>query len=350
MMVLRHVLCFFAFLLSVASLCTSASGAAAAAEASPESRCPSGSSESDCPSSSAPGVHTPGGLGVNPSADSTTCTTSSCASTATSCTTHPNNAGSPECVSGDVHGDTQRLNQGEEQRITGPGSKGDTGGKGPRGDPEKLLEEEKEEEKEKANERHDSVAHEMGDETGRPQGTLQTGKSEIATNSPLPSSSPHVPSAQHPEQPSDGGVATQDSNPSREDITQPEGPQKNTEGEKKETQNEPQPNSSDGSNTTGADSQENSAATVQEQNTAEQESQQQNNDTTENNNSNRTNSDTTNTPNKEELTTTTTTTTLPPELTNNKKGDADSSSSISSSVWVRVPLLIVVTLACILVC
>ncbi|ORC83814.1 uncharacterized protein TM35_000561120 [Trypanosoma theileri] len=48
-------------------------------------------------------------------------------------------------------------------------------------------------------------------------------------------------------------------------------------------------------------------------------------------------------------TTTTTTTTLPPELTNNKKGDADSSSSIRSSVWVRVPLLIVVTLACILV-
>ncbi|ORC80048.1 uncharacterized protein TM35_001841010, partial [Trypanosoma theileri] len=37
-------------------------------------------------------------------------------------------------------------------------------------------------------------------------------------------------------------------------------------------------------------------------------------------------------------TTTTTTTTLPPELTNNKKGDADSSSSISSSVWMRVPL------------
>ncbi|ORC84004.1 uncharacterized protein TM35_000511050 [Trypanosoma theileri] len=47
-------------------------------------------------------------------------------------------------------------------------------------------------------------------------------------------------------------------------------------------------------------------------------------------------------------TTTTTTTTLPPQPTNNKKGDADSSSSISSSVWVRVPLLIVVTLACIL--
>ncbi|ORC81497.1 uncharacterized protein TM35_001151040 [Trypanosoma theileri] len=64
--------------------------------------------------------------------------------------------------------------------------------------------------------------------------------------------------------------------------------------------------------------------------------------------------DTDNTPSNNEestsTTTTTTTTTLPPELTNNKKGDADSSSSISSSVWVRVPLLIVVTLACILVC
>ncbi|ORC81589.1 uncharacterized protein TM35_001121060 [Trypanosoma theileri] len=54
--------------------------------------------------------------------------------------------------------------------------------------------------------------------------------------------------------------------------------------------------------------------------------------------------------NAESTTTTTTTTTLPPEPINNKKGDADSSSSISSSVWVRVPLLIVVTLACILVC
>ncbi|ORC83698.1 uncharacterized protein TM35_000601290 [Trypanosoma theileri] len=54
--------------------------------------------------------------------------------------------------------------------------------------------------------------------------------------------------------------------------------------------------------------------------------------------------------NEESTTTTTTTTTLPPELTNNKKGDADSSSSISSSVWVRVPLLIVVTLSCILAC
>ncbi|ORC83649.1 uncharacterized protein TM35_000621230 [Trypanosoma theileri] len=68
--------------------------------------------------------------------------------------------------------------------------------------------------------------------------------------------------------------------------------------------------------------------------------------------SNTANTDNSTLPSNEEstTTTTTTTTTLPPELTNNKKGDADSSSSISSSVWVRVPLLIVVTLACILVC
>ncbi|ORC92416.1 uncharacterized protein TM35_000031690 [Trypanosoma theileri] len=56
-------------------------------------------------------------------------------------------------------------------------------------------------------------------------------------------------------------------------------------------------------------------------------------------------------------TTNTTTNTIPPipAISNNTimpnlRGDADSSSSISSSVWVRVPLLIVVTLACILVC
>ncbi|ORC84371.1 uncharacterized protein TM35_000451090 [Trypanosoma theileri] len=56
-------------------------------------------------------------------------------------------------------------------------------------------------------------------------------------------------------------------------------------------------------------------------------------------------------------TNTTTTNTIPtiPGFSNNTimpnlRGDADSSSSISSSVWVRVPLLIVVTLACILVC
>ncbi|ORC84393.1 uncharacterized protein TM35_000451310 [Trypanosoma theileri] len=63
-----------------------------------------------------------------------------------------------------------------------------------------------------------------------------------------------------------------------------------------------------------------------------------------------TNTQSTDVGNTETSTTTTTTTTLPPELTNNKKGDADSSSSISSSVWVRVPLLIVTVLFSATVC
>ncbi|ORC89769.1 uncharacterized protein TM35_000113030 [Trypanosoma theileri] len=56
-------------------------------------------------------------------------------------------------------------------------------------------------------------------------------------------------------------------------------------------------------------------------------------------------------------TNTNTTNSIPtvPEISTNNimpnlKGDADSSSSSMSSVWMRVPLLIVVTLACILVC
>ncbi|ORC84046.1 uncharacterized protein TM35_000501000, partial [Trypanosoma theileri] len=63
------------------------------------------------------------------------------------------------------------------------------------------------------------------------------------------------------------------------------------------------------------------------------------------------------TSNEDSASTTTNTNTIPtiPGISNNTimpnlKGDADSSSSISRSVWVRVPLLIVVTLACILVC
>ncbi|ORC83738.1 uncharacterized protein TM35_000581010, partial [Trypanosoma theileri] len=63
------------------------------------------------------------------------------------------------------------------------------------------------------------------------------------------------------------------------------------------------------------------------------------------NNSASTNPETDSTSTNEESTSTSTTTTLPPETANNnKKGDADSSSSISSSVWVRVPLLIVAVL------
>ncbi|ORC90040.1 uncharacterized protein TM35_000103080 [Trypanosoma theileri] len=105
-----------------------------------------------------------------------------------------------------------------------------------------------------------------------------------------------------------------------------------------ETATQPSPSP----NTSATGSSDVSDATATQNNISSAESESTNNQNEEGVTGN---TDTTTTTN-----TTTTTTTLPPELTNNKKGDADSSSSISSSVWVRVPLLIVVTLACILVC
>ncbi|ORC83476.1 uncharacterized protein TM35_000681080 [Trypanosoma theileri] len=130
-----------------------------------------------------------------------------------------------------------------------------------------------------------------------------------------------------------------------------------TDTEQEEEKTQENPNSShttspSETNTNNSEPQERS--TSQDQTPVTQDSQSDTN-TRESSNADHTNTDTTNTPSNDEeststSTTTTTTTTLPPELANNKKGDADSSSSISSSVWVRVPLLIVVTLACILVC
>ncbi|ORC81850.1 uncharacterized protein TM35_001051070 [Trypanosoma theileri] len=117
------------------------------------------------------------------------------------------------------------------------------------------------------------------------------------------------------------------------------------EGKTQEKENNSHTTSPSETNTNNSEPHERS--TSQDQTPATQDSQSDTN-TRESNNAEPTNNDTTNTPNNDEESTTITT--LPPELTNNKKGDADSSSSISSSVWVRIPLLIVVTLACILVC
>ncbi|ORC84041.1 uncharacterized protein TM35_000511420 [Trypanosoma theileri] len=111
----------------------------------------------------------------------------------------------------------------------------------------------------------------------------------------------------------------------------------NIAGVESETATQP---SADSPNTSAAGSSGVSDAPTNENNTSSAESESTNNQNEEGVTGNK---DTT-------TTTTTATTTLPPETANNKKGDADSSSSMSSSVWVRVPLLIVVTLACILVC
>ncbi|ORC90639.1 uncharacterized protein TM35_000084370 [Trypanosoma theileri] len=132
--------------------------------------------------------------------------------------------------------------------------------------------------------------------------------------------------------------------PNNNGVTREDAPAAGTDdaGRPQEPQSGSHPNSSTEPITTGTNTPE--KTTVQEQTSNTQESQSTNGTedaaTT-------TSGTPTNTNNDEESTTTTT---LPPEPTNNKKGDADSSSSISSSVWVRVPLLIVVTLACILVC
>ncbi|ORC83512.1 uncharacterized protein TM35_000671180 [Trypanosoma theileri] len=146
-------------------------------------------------------------------------------------------------------------------------------------------------------------------------------------------------------QPSKSGTPAEDGSDQRDDV-QGEVKQNSKDDQMEGTENEAQSNSSNVHSTGGTEPQETSDS--QEPAPSSQEPQS-NNGKGENSNAANTSSDP-NTPSNEESTTTTTTTTIPPELTNNKKGDADSSSSISSSVWVRVPLLIVVTLACILVC
>ncbi|ORC80903.1 uncharacterized protein TM35_001381010 [Trypanosoma theileri] len=149
--------------------------------------------------------------------------------------------------------------------------------------------------------------------------------------------------------------ATEQDSTNNNDTRPTEESQVQEEGRQQGNTNEVQPPSS-GPSTSSTNTPEKSS--TQEQ-TSDTQGSQPNNGARDTNNSENTDSAAPNTPNNEEststtttptTTTTSTTTTLPPELTNNKKGDADSSSSISSSVWVRVPLLIVVTLACILVC
>ncbi|ORC81496.1 uncharacterized protein TM35_001151030, partial [Trypanosoma theileri] len=151
---------------------------------------------------------------------------------------------------------------------------------------------------------------------------------------------------------SDGAhVPREQENNNRADREQTHTPDsEQEEGKRHGTTNESHISSSAETSKSDADAKE--KETPQEQTPVSRESQPDTN-TRESNNADPTNSDNPSTPNNEEststTTTTTTTTTLPPEPTNNKKGDADSSSIINSSVWVRVPLLIVVTLACILV-
>ncbi|ORC84268.1 uncharacterized protein TM35_000471630, partial [Trypanosoma theileri] len=137
-------------------------------------------------------------------------------------------------------------------------------------------------------------------------------------------SNPHPTTDASPSEITQSGLSTDDSNTLNNTSTEPNGTTDNvTTAENKST---------NGVNTVGASAEGNTRA-------------------------NTTSVTINTTSNEESISTTTTTNTIPPitgisnnTIMPNVKSDADSSSSISSSVWVRVPLLIVVTLACILVC
>ncbi|ORC83766.1 uncharacterized protein TM35_000581290 [Trypanosoma theileri] len=189
--------------------------------------------------------------------------------------------------------------------------------------------------------KHDT--HEKGSLPENHEGELQQKEVPNETSNPsliavaaTPTVTPTVSSSSEP--PVGPGAPTSTTAKENDDAAAAEGERgesgNSAQGGRGVTQPSP-PSSSDTGSSGVAD------ATATENNTPSTESESLNNQEGDN---------ATAVPDTNTTTTTTITTTLPPELTNNKKGDADSSSSISSSVWVRVPLLIVVTLACILVC
>ncbi|ORC83964.1 uncharacterized protein TM35_000521080, partial [Trypanosoma theileri] len=169
-------------------------------------------------------------------------------------------------------------------------------------------------------------AEDSGDLSHGTTGGKGTGAGDVGGSSPTPQDSPT------PASPVDGSSVAPVEGQNGNSGSSPTGETTSTQGGEaaEETSSSPT-NTSEIENATDADiaSTENNTPAAGSESTNNQEGDAENTEST------RTNS---------------TTTTLPSELTNNKKGDADSSSSISSSVWVRVPLLIVVTLACILVC
>ncbi|ORC83163.1 uncharacterized protein TM35_000761080 [Trypanosoma theileri] len=361
-MVLRRLLCFFALLLSVPSLCTSASGAAAAAEAlPPESRCtsaPSGDSrpDSDCPSSS--GVHPPGSSGSCPTgtqhcpapdaaaaaAAASKTATGSCPDTGSTGADTGDTCTSPaQDASGGSNGGRDRSTAREHdltgkagQASSGEGAAaGERGEQGPAGAGATTCPD------------GDADNPNCSKDTTLPKGPVKAEGHAEALQGQDAARGVGAPSIGSAGEAGRAGAPTQEEIPDprgeqeaaapTDPATRPETPasapdtgiRSNNEGSESETS---QPPSSPNGTAPAGDAGSNPASN--EDGTSEGTEATSNIESAEN-------TDTT--------TTTTTTTTLPPELTNNKKGDADNSSSISS-VWVRVPLLIVVTLACILVC
>ncbi|ORC81740.1 uncharacterized protein TM35_001081010, partial [Trypanosoma theileri] len=187
------------------------------------------------------------------------------------------------------------------------------------------------------------VAGSDHEEAQRPGNHAQLSDSELT--SPPTVTSEDVPPAPRPVDQASGGGQAQDNSDQRVTV-QEDGTENNNGGQNEGNQDKSQSPSSNQPSTGDSETQGNHSPQEQKPTTQDSHPHGGTGDATntETINSNSPNASSNN-EDSTTTTTTTTTTTLPPELTNNKKGDADSSSSISSSVWVRVPLLIVVTLA-----
>ncbi|ORC83594.1 uncharacterized protein TM35_000641260 [Trypanosoma theileri] len=331
MRVLRRLLCFFAFLLNVASLCTSASGAAGLPEAATESRCPSGSSKPDCPPGGpAPAVQPPGTLPAavstpSPRAGGKDCTSDMTDPLCTASDSEHEAAPTDDCVTSsdkkscpNNDADTQencRDDSGgactQTEIIPAPEQSGKSPVKNGDENPHDRLDE---------NSIPGADGHSNSGPGNKADAGSAAGTGGVAAGRTSHSEAP-IPAAPAPS--TAGNSDAPSANPQHTNNEASEtGPSPTTPSSSSSA------TASDGGSTTASNETDNTSSGSES--TTNQEGVASNTDTT--------------------TTTTTTTTTLPPELTNNKKGDADSSSSISSSVWVRVPLLIVVTLACILVC
>ncbi|ORC90027.1 uncharacterized protein TM35_000102950 [Trypanosoma theileri] len=327
-MVLRCVLCFFALLLSVASLCVSAGETGAGAAVGPDTLCIPGSSEPPCPAGGGGGGHPPGTI-------------------------------LPAVKQQEVEG-----TGGDNDLISRPETLAETVNLNSQGNPQGNLKPPGKRENEpqpplsslptqphvpgsvtELNPTHDGAQIHEQTSQGKASGSLPA--NDLTT--PVEDGQDEESKKNSEEQQPLHSASRTNGNSNDRQSSLPQVQEPSSAGTPESQKEEPNVNSDSSKdentfNQKGSDSQSSSSTSTEPPGAP---SPQETEGTT---TSVTVNTDNGTTTSAETTTTTTTTTTLPPELTNNKKGDADSSSSISSSVWVRVPLLIVVTLACILVC
>ncbi|ORC84001.1 uncharacterized protein TM35_000511020, partial [Trypanosoma theileri] len=305
MMLLFRVLCFLTLLLSVASVCSSADTISSTTEDRASCTEVSDGADGKCNKPTS----------VDSVSDDDPCKTVSDGLAEGSCPTTPTTAGTHGVAGSGTVNTSQVSDPGDGAGLAG------------RGEQQHLERQERQ----------------LGDAVSESPGTL-TGVSQVGSQPVL--SVPENKDGRHDNgQIGDPGMSAEGS-PTGQVIS---GETDHTNGTQQPGGNGSQSSESSGAaNTDTRDSPSNQTDTTEQPQSSDnnQTSQEQNGEADNANGAanpaeDESTKDTDNTTNNEESTTTTTTTTLPPELTNNKKGDADSSnSSISSSVWVRVPLLI----------